>query len=76
MTLLEEAIESLRSVPAAKQDQVAEVVLAIVEQYSADLHLTPEQIEGVRALETDFLAGKLEILSVEETEAMWCRLGA
>ena len=76
MTLLEEAIESLRSVPAAKQDQVAEVVLSIVEQYTSDLQLTPEQIEEVRRIEADFLAGKLEILSDEETKAMWRRLGA
>ena len=76
MTLIEQAIERLRALPSSDQESAAESVLALLEQYEGDYHLTPEQIEEVRRTEADYLAGKLEVLSVEETEAMWRRLGA
>jgi len=75
MTLLEEAIESLRSVPAAQQDHIAEAVPTLVEQYMSDIRLTPEQVEEVRRTIRDLEEGRARTLSDEEVEAMWRRLG-
>lgn len=76
LPLLDEALERLRALSPSDQESAAATFLAIVERYEEPSALTPEQIEHVRKLETQLLAGDLALLSEEETDAMWRRLGA
>ncbi len=76
MTLLEEAIERLRALPEENQESAAAAVLVVVGQHEASYRLTPEQIEEIRRFDAEYDAGRVELLSEEETEAMWRRLGA
>ena len=74
--LLEEAISQLRGLPAADQDDAAEVIMSMVEARRSSFRLTPEQIEEVKRTEAGLLDGSVKLLTVEETEEMWRRLGA
>lgn len=76
MSLVDEAIERLRALPPTDRESAAESLIMIVERYEAPPRLTPEQIEQVKRLEADLDAGRLEVLSDEESEEMWRRLGA
>jgi len=46
--LLERAIEKVRTLPNHRQDEVGEMVLAIVEQESSGLRLSRDQEDEVR----------------------------
>ena len=74
--LLEDAIVQLRALPPTDQDEAAEVIMSMVESRRSDLRLTPEQIEEVKRTEEGLLDGSVRLLTAEETEAMWRRLGA
>ena len=76
MTLVEQAIERLRALPPADQESAAETVLAIVEEYEHSYELTPEQVEEVKRTQEGLRTGSVKLLTEEETEAMWRRLGA
>ncbi|HMO30839.1 hypothetical protein [Enterovirga sp.] len=76
MPLLDEALERLRALSPSDQESAAAIFLAILERYEEPSALTPEQVERARQLEAQLLAGELDLLSEEETAAMWRRLGA
>lgn len=46
--LLQKAFDRARTLPESRQDEVAEMVLALVDQEHSDLRLTPEQVDEVR----------------------------
>ncbi|TDR89620.1 hypothetical protein [Enterovirga rhinocerotis] len=73
---LDEAISQLRGLPPRDQDDAAAVIMSIVEARRPQMRLTPEQIEEVKRTEEGLLDGSVELLTVEQTEEMWRRLGA
>lgn len=76
MTRVEQAIERLRALPPADQENAAESVLAVVEQYEHPPTLTAEQVEEVNRTLEGLRNGTVGLLTEEETEDMWRRLGA
>ncbi len=74
--MLEDAIERVRALPEADQDLAAELLLSVVYRNDPDLRLTPEQVEEVRRTRDGLRDGTVRLLSEEETEEMWRRLGA
>lgn len=73
--LLEEATARVRELPPKQQDMAAEAIFAVVERDQPRYRLTPEQIEEVRRTQADLKAGRTRLLTDEEVEAMWRRLG-
>ena len=75
--LLDEAIAELRALPDAEQDWAAENIRAIMRERERgnEYHLTQEQIEEVSRTLADLEAGRERLLTVQETEEMWRRLG-
>ncbi|MGI9412917.1 MAG: hypothetical protein ACR2PM_04570 [Hyphomicrobiales bacterium] len=46
--LLEQAIEKAKALPESRQDELGEMIMALVEQDELDIHLSPEQQAEVR----------------------------
>lgn len=74
--MLEKAIAELRLRPDDEQDVAAEALLAfLARDEPPDYVLTPEQIEEIKQTVAELDSGRMQLLSVEETEEMWRRLG-
>ena len=71
--LLDEAIERARALPEADQDQVAEVLMAVVQKSRAACRLTEEQAETVRRTQDAVRQGA--IASDDDMDALWRRFG-
>jgi guanylate kinase len=68
---LEDAIARLKSQPEERQQEAAEILLDFLEQDSADVYLSPEQIAEIeRRLEED------DVATDEEVKAFFERLKA
>lgn len=74
--LLDEAIAKARELPPAEQDLAAEAVLAVVHRHEPPGRLTPEQVEEVRRIRSALADGRERLLTDDEAEDMWRRLGA
>ena len=74
-TLLDEVVARLRELPQREQDRAAELILQIIERDRPDYQLTPEQVEIVRQTQEGLRDGTVKVLSEEEVEEMWRRLG-
>jgi hypothetical protein len=76
-TSLDQAIAELRALPEAEQDWAAENIRALMRERErgGDYHLTPEQVEKVKRTLADLDEGRTRLLTEEETEQMWRRLG-
>lgn len=75
---LDDAIADLRALPEAEHDWAAENIWSIMRERarSAEYQLSPEQIDGVRRTLANLDAGRERLLTEEETDQMWRRLGA
>lgn len=75
--MLEKAIAELRSLPESEHDWAADNVRFILSERERgpDYELTPEQIEEIKQTVAELDSGRMQLLSVEETEEMWRRLG-
>ena len=74
--LLDEAISRLRECPASEQDEATEALLAFLDRDQPAYRMSPEQLDEVRRTQEGLRDGTVRILSDEEVEAMWRRLGA
>ena len=74
---LEKAIAELRSLPEAEHEWAADSIRSIFSERerASRYQLTPEQIEDVKRTVADLDAGQTRLLTVEETQEMWRRLG-
>ncbi len=71
--LLDEAIERARALPEADQDQVAEVLMAVVQKSRAAYRLTDEQAETVQRTQDAVRQGA--IATEDDMDALWRRFG-
>jgi len=69
--LLERALERAKTLPDSRQDEVGEMVLAIVEQDSSKLHLSKDQEDEVRRR----MAAPEAVVPEAEMEAFFRKLG-
>lgn len=76
--LLEKAIAELRSLPEAEHEWAADNIRMIIRERerASEYRLTPEQVAEVEQTIADLDSGRARLLTVDETEAMWRRLGA
>lgn len=74
---LDEAIAELQALPEADQDWAAENIQAILRdrEHALDYQLTPDQVAEVEQTLADLKSGRTRLLTEEETEEMWRRLG-
>jgi hypothetical protein len=59
-----------------EQDLAAELLMQVGHRHAANYHLTPEQVEEVRHTQEGLRNGTVRLLTEEEVEEMWRRLGA
>ncbi|MBV9111973.1 MAG: hypothetical protein JOY67_04035 [Hyphomicrobiales bacterium] len=74
--LLEEAIARVRQLPPEEQDNAATALFAMMSRRQRDYRLTAEQAEEVRRTREGLANGTVRLLTPEETDEMWRRLGA
>ena len=75
-TMLDEAIAKVRELPDEEQDLAAELLMEVVDRSGSTYHLTPDQEEEVRLTQEGLQNGTVRLLTDEEVEEMWRRLGA
>ncbi len=73
MTKLDEVIARLRALPEEDQDDIVEVLTAILDNRDGVPPLTDEQVEAVRRSQEAVRRG--EIASDGEMSALWRRFG-
>jgi hypothetical protein len=71
--LLERAIETARSLPRAKQDDIARVVMALAEDDDGVFQLTPD--EEASFAESLGQADRQEFVADEQVRAIWAKHG-
>ena len=71
--LLDEAIERVRALPEDDQDQVAEVLMAVLRKEDEAYRLTDEQLRTVRRTQEAVRRG--EVASEDEVRELWGRFG-
>lgn len=75
-TMLDEAVEKVRALPEAEQELAADVLMQLVHRHDPAYRLTPDQVEEVRRTLKGLEDGTVRVLSDQEVEEMWRRLGA
>lgn len=71
--LLDEVIEKVRALPEEDQDQIAEVLAAVLHGNESVPPLTDEQVEAVKRTQEAVRRG--EVASDEEMDELWRRFG-
>ena len=71
--LLEKAIETVRRLPDADQDEAAEMLLSAFSDEAPGYQLTPDQVETVRRTQAAVRDGK--IATADEMTALWKKCG-
>jgi len=67
---LEEVLEQVRELPDERQQEVAQVLLAFLDQQNPDLYLSPEQIAEIERCMSD----DEPFASEEEVRSVFARL--
>ena len=73
---LEEAVAQARELPDEEQDEIAEMLFALMSIDEADYALSPEQVEEVKRIQEDLRTGKTRLATDEEVAEMWKKFGA
>lgn len=77
MKPLDDAIAQLKALPEAEHGWAADNIRSILRTHEQGrgYQLTPEQVEQVQRTLDDLDAGRERLLSEDEADAMWRRLG-
>jgi hypothetical protein len=73
---LEEAVAQARELPEEEQDELAEMLFALMSIDEAGYALAPEQVEEVKQIQEDLRTGKTRLATDEEVAEMWKKFGA
>ena len=73
---LEEAVAQARELPEEEQDELAEMLFALMSIDEADYALAPEQVEEVKRRKQELDEGKGRFAADEEVAEMWKKFGA
>jgi hypothetical protein len=71
--LLDEVIAKMRALPAEAQDDIAELLAAVLHNREGVLPLTDEQVEEVRRTQEAVRRG--DVATDEEMDELWRRFG-
>jgi hypothetical protein len=72
---LEEAVAQARELPDEEQDEIAEMLFALMSIDEMDYALSPEQVEEVKRRKRELDEGKGRFATDEEMEALWKKCG-
>jgi hypothetical protein len=72
---LEEAVAQARELPEEEQDELAEMLFALMSIDEGDYALTPEQVEEVKRRQAELRSGKGRFATDVEMEALWKKCG-
>jgi hypothetical protein len=72
---LEEAVAQARELPDEEQDELAEMLFALMSIDEADYALAPEQVEEVKRRKQELDEGKGRFATDGEMEALWKKCG-
>jgi len=71
--LLEQAVETARTLPPSMQDDVARLLLQFLGQEQPVIQLTPEEVESFA--ESRAQAARREFATDEQVRAVWAKYG-
>jgi hypothetical protein len=72
---LEEAVAQARELPEEEQDELAEMLFALMSIDEADYALAREDVEEVKRRKQELDEGKGRFATDEEMEALWKKCG-